>query len=119
METTVLIVDDHEGFRGTARRLLECAGYTVVGEAATGADAVEAALRLDPDLILLDVQLPDIDGFAVAERIRAAGGRQAVVFFSSRDASDYGTRVEDSAAAGYVGKGDLSPERLAELLGRG
>lgn len=115
--TTVLIVDDHEGFRRNARRLLESEGYDVVGEAGSGGEAVEAARRLDPDLILLDVQLPDIDGFAVAARVRADGGSRAIVFVSSRDASDYGDRVEESDAAGFIGKSDLSPERLAALLG--
>ncbi len=73
MPTSVLIVDDHPSFRLSARRMLEAYGYTVVGEAEDGERALAAAEELKPDLVLLDVQLPDIDGFEVAERLAAAG----------------------------------------------
>ena len=74
MPTSVLIVDDHPSFRLSARRMLEADGYAVVGEAEDGAAAIAAVRELDPDLVLLDVQLPDLDGFEVAARLRAAGG---------------------------------------------
>ena len=78
MDMTVLIVDDHPSFRASARTLLEAEGYDVVGEAENGESAVAAALRLRPDLVLLDVQLPDIDGFEVADQIGRASCRERV-----------------------------------------
>ncbi len=74
MAISVLIVDDHPSFRASARMLLECEGYTVVGEAADGAAALSEAARLSPDVVLLDVGLPDIDGFEVTRRLVANGG---------------------------------------------
>ena len=71
MRPTVLIVDDHEAFRQSASALLEAEGFHVIGKAADGPDAVEQAERLRPDVVLLDIQLPGIDGFAVAERLAA------------------------------------------------
>jgi DNA-binding NarL/FixJ family response regulator len=116
MATTVLIVDDHAGFRASARRLLEACGYEVVGEAADGESAVQAAARLRPELMLLDVNLPDFDGFRVAERVTAEPGAPAVILVSSRDASDYGRRVESCGACGFCAKADLDPDRLAALV---
>jgi two-component system response regulator EvgA len=117
MPTSVLIVDDHPSFRLSARRMLEADGYTVVGEAEDGATALEAARELDPDLVLLDVQLPDLDGFEVAERLRAAGGRSEIVLTSTRERSDFGEEVADSPARGFVTKGELSAEAIASLIG--
>ena len=116
MTSTVLIVDDHAGFRRLARRMLEADGYRVVGEAADGDSAVAAAQELRPDLVLLDVQLPDTDGFGVAERLAGSGGGPAVVLTSTRDAADYARRVERSAARGFVPKSELSGEAIASLL---
>ena len=84
MPWTVLIVDDHQGFRAGARALLEADGFDVLGEAADGESAVEQARRLRPQVVLLDVQLPGIDGFAVAERLAAEPAAPAVVLVSSR-----------------------------------
>jgi DNA-binding NarL/FixJ family response regulator len=113
--TTVLIVDDHLSFRATARTFLESEGFTVVGEAADGASAIEAAEALRPDVVLLDVHLPDIDGFEVAAKLRAGAG-PAVVMTSSRDAFDYGRLVEESGARGFIPKAELSGEMLSALL---
>ena len=113
---TVLIVDDHPSFRATARLLLEADGFTVVGEAETGTVAVRAAEELTPDVVLLDVNLPDLDGFAVAERMRALGTAPLIVLCSSRDAADYGDRVERSGARGFLPKAELSGDAVRELV---
>ena len=98
-EITCLIVDDHPSFRAMARALLEAEGFEVVGEAETGIAGLRAAGELRPDLVLLDVQLPDFDGFEVAARLTSANGDSpAVVLTSSRDASDFGPLVAESAA---------------------
>jgi DNA-binding NarL/FixJ family response regulator len=116
MAASVLIVDDHAGFRATARRLLGSEGYAVVGEAADGAAALAAAADLRPDVVLLDVQLPDLDGFEVASRLARAGTRAAVVLVSSRDGDDYGSLASESGARGFIAKSDLSGAALEELL---
>lgn len=113
---TVLIVDDHPSFRASARTLLESEGYQVVGEAENGADAVKAARELRPDLVLLDVQLPDIDGFQVAEQLRRLVDPPAVVLTSSRDRADYGPCINVCGACGFVPKADLSGAAIAALL---
>lgn len=116
---SVLIVDDHVSFRATARALLEADGFEVVGEASDGETAVAASNRLKPDLVLLDVQLPGIDGFAVTELLHADGHRPIVVLTSSRDRSEYGELVTRSGAVGFVPKHELSGGRLASFLAPG
>jgi DNA-binding NarL/FixJ family response regulator len=115
MATRVLIVDDHPSFRTGARRLLEAEGFEVVGEAEDGASAIAAAQALDAELVLLDVNLPDLDGFEVTQRIVAAGG-PPVVLTSSRDRADFGDCVSASGARGFVQKADLSGAALTALL---
>ena len=114
---TVLVVDDHPSFRAAARLLLEAHGYTVVGEAATGAAALRGVEELRPDVVLLDVNLPDLDGFAVAERVTRNGGGPAVVLCSSRDEDDYGELIARSGARGFVAKAELSGAAVRELAG--
>jgi DNA-binding NarL/FixJ family response regulator len=116
MHQTVLIVDDHPSFRGMARALLESEGFVVVGEAEDGASAVDQARALHPDIVLLDIQLPDIDGFAVAARLTANGSSPAIVLTSSRDRSDFGSLVEESGARGFVAKAEISAEAIAALV---
>ena len=116
MPKRVLIVDDHEPFRATARELLEEAGYVVAGEAGDAAQALEAVAAGAPDAVLLDVQLPDEDGFAVARALTADGG-PAVVLISSRDAEDYGRRLETCGARGFIPKSRLSAVAFAALVG--
>jgi DNA-binding NarL/FixJ family response regulator len=115
--TTLLIVDDHPSFRASARELLEAEGFDVVGEAEDGASALEAIGRLEPDVVLLDVQLPDMNGFEVASKVTANGSGAAIVLVSSRDGSDFGPLVLESGARGFIPKGELSGERLADLIG--
>ena len=115
MATRVLIVDDHPSFRTGVRRMLEAEGFEVVGEAADGESALAATASLRPELVLLDVSLPDLDGFEVTQRIVAAGG-PPVVLTSSRDRADYGDCVDYCGARGFVQKADLSGSALTALL---
>jgi DNA-binding NarL/FixJ family response regulator len=112
----VLVVDDHAGFRAAASRILQADGWQIAGEAADGASALAAAARLRPDVVLLDIGLPDIDGFAVTARLSESGG-PSVVLVSSRDRAAYGDRIELSSAIGFLTKGDLDGVRLRRLLG--
>src|SRR5687768_9331254 len=112
----VLIVDDHEGFRASARRMLEADGFEVVAEAGSGAEALQAADAWSPELVLLDVHLPDIQGFEVAERLLVNGATPAVVLTSSHDASDLAPLIERSGARGFVPKSELSGEVLRRIL---
>jgi two-component system chemotaxis response regulator CheY len=115
MGVTVLIVDDDEGFRAVARRLLESGGLRVIGEAGDIASALAAVQTLHPRVVLLDVQLPDGDGIAAAEAIRQAEGSD-VVLVSNRAESTYGSRVTESAARGFILKPDLTPGGVLALL---
>lgn len=116
MPRTVLIVDDHQPFRERARALLEAEGFEVVGEAADGESALEAAHRLRPAVMLLDVQLPGLDGFAVAERLAAGADAPMVVLVSGRGAESYRRRLQSTPARGFIAKAELSGACLASLL---
>jgi CheY-like chemotaxis protein len=119
LSAAILIVDDHDGFRTFARGMLEAAGFTVA-EAATGAEATEAARTFRPGLVLLDIALPDFDGFEVARRLAAAASAGApapvVVLTSTREARDYGGRIAASPAAGFLPKDQLSGAALRRFL---
>jgi DNA-binding NarL/FixJ family response regulator len=114
---TALIVDDHEIFRSAARELMELEGYTVLGEAGTGEAAVALALELRPQLVLLDVSLPDMSGFEVAERLCAASSPSTVVLVSNRDRGELARRAERTPVLGFIPKEELSAQSLRELLG--
>jgi len=116
---TVLLVDDHTSFRSLAAPILDAEGFEVVGEARDGESALEAAVRLRPDLVLLDVQLPDIDGFEVARRLSRKTDHPPVILTSSRSASDYGASIDQSAALGFIPKDELSGAAVSELLASG
>ena len=117
MGLSVLIVDDHAGFRAGARALLEADGFRVLGEAETGEAGIAAARRLAPDVVLLDVQLPGIDGFAVAEQLAGEAEPPAVVLISSREEGAFRRRLAGSPARGFIAKAELSGECLISLLG--
>jgi DNA-binding NarL/FixJ family response regulator len=114
---TVLIVDDHAPFRAVARALLPLEGFAVVGEAADALSALDAVGRLRPDVVMLDIQLPDLDGFEVARRLAQAGDPPVIVLVSSRDRSAYRRRLADSPARGFIPKSDLSGAVVAALVG--
>ena len=114
---TVVIVDDHAGFRTFARALLEAEGFDVVGEASDGQSALALTRRLAPELVLLDVALPDMDGFAVCEALLEDGSGPAVILTSSRDVSSYRRRLKRSRARGFIPKSELTGPALAELSG--
>ena len=116
MPTTVLIVDDHPTFRACARAFLEAEGFEVVGEAESGRSCLQCADELQPDVILLDVALPDLDGFEVAAELTHREDAPAVVLTSSRDADDFGTLIASCGARGFIPKGDISRPALDKLL---
>jgi CheY-like chemotaxis protein len=117
MRPTVLIVDDHREFRESASALLESEGFAVIGEAADGEEAIAAVERLRPQVVLLDIQLPHLDGFGVAERLATGSDPPTVVLISSREATAYGPRLEAAAAQGFIPKRELSGSALAALVG--
>ena len=116
MRTTVLIVDDHDDFRRSAAALLDAEGFEVVGGVADGAAAIEAVERLRPDVVLLDIQLPGVDGFAVADRLAKSPDPPQIVLVSSRDAASYGQRIGSAPARGFLAKRELSGASLAALV---
>jgi DNA-binding NarL/FixJ family response regulator len=113
---TVLLVDDHPSFRSAARALLQAAGYEVVGEAEDGASAIEAAERLRPNVVLLDVRLPDLDGFEVGRRLAAGEQPPIIVLTSSHAVSSFRRRLDANPSFGFIPKSELSGEALASLV---
>jgi two-component system response regulator EvgA len=113
---SILIVDDHPSCRAAFRAVLEHDGFEVVGEADDGASAVVAAEQLQPDVVLLDVQLPDTDGFAVAAELTRNGVGPQIVLTSSRDAADFGPLIAESGARGFIPKAEVSADRVISLL---
>ena len=114
---TVLIVDDHEVFRASARALLQAAGFDVIGEAAEGWTLSRPSSSLRPEIVVLDIQLSDLDGLAVAERLAEAPDPPAVVLVSGREAATYGPRLSQTSARGFISKSELSGKALAALVG--
>lgn len=112
----VLIIDDNNAFRAAARQLLERGGFIVVAEAGSGTDAVEDAKTHRPDLALVDLQLPDFDGFEVAERLSRLDPAPKVILTSSLDGSDFGALVASSSALGFIPKAELSAQAIGALL---
>ncbi|MDQ3790354.1 MAG: response regulator transcription factor, partial [Actinomycetota bacterium] len=113
----ILLVDDHAGFRRAARRLLEAGGLRVVGEAANGREALALVERLRPEVVVLDVLLPDMDGFVVATQLAALPAPPTVVLISSRTRSELGVRLDTAPVAGFVTKEEFDSRRVAALAG--
>lgn len=116
MGRRLLIIDDNIAFRAAARQLLERAGFVVVAEAGTGVGGIEEAEKHGPDLILVDVQLPDIDGFEAADRLSRLEGESVVILTSSLDGADFGALVAGSSALGFIPKAELSAPAIEALL---
>jgi DNA-binding response OmpR family regulator len=116
MRPRIVIVDDDPTFLRTVRRVLEAQGFDVVGEAVNGLDGVAATTRLGPDIVLVDVNLPDIDGFEVVNRLADGGDATPVVLTSIRSADDFGSLIERSRASAFITKADLTGEALAAFL---
>ena len=116
MASRVLVVDDHASYRSIARQVLATDGFTIVGEASGGMEAIRASADLRPDLVLLDVQLPDMDGFEVASSLARQIDPPSVVLVSSRSRADYGSRIEECGARGFIAKSALSGEAVRRLL---
>jgi CheY-like chemotaxis protein len=116
MRPRIVIVDDDASFLATVRLLLESEGFVVVGEAQNGLDALSAVQAFEPDIVLVDVTLPDIDGFQVVERLAESGYASPVVLTSIRSAEDFGDLVQRSSAHGFITKAELSREALAQIV---
>lgn len=116
MTGSILIVDDHAGFRRHARRLLECEGYRVVGEADDCRSGLDATREIGPEVVLVDVHLPDADGFELTSRIRALPEPPEVVLISSRDKAELESCARECGARGFVPKAELSRQAIEELL---
>jgi CheY-like chemotaxis protein len=116
MRRRVLIIDDNSAFRAAARQLLERAGFVVVAEAGDGLEGLRAAKEHTPDLAIVDLQLPGLDGFAVAERLREYEPAPHVILTSSLDGADFGALVDSSAALGFIPKAELSTRAIQALL---
>jgi len=112
----VLIIDDNSAFRAAARQLLERRGFVVAAEAGNGVEGLRAATEHTPDLAIVDVQLPDLDGFEVAERLRALDQAPEVILTSSLDGTDFGALVASSSALGFIPKAELSARAIEALL---
>ncbi|MEO7804145.1 MAG: response regulator transcription factor [Actinomycetota bacterium] len=114
MTTRVLIVDDQAPFREAARAVVELTdGFEVAGEAETGEDAVETARTLDPDLVLMDVNLPGINGLEATKLILAESNRIVILVLSTYEAEEYAPRVAETGAAAYIPKADFGPDTLS------
>jgi DNA-binding response OmpR family regulator len=116
MRPRIVIVDDDPAFLATVRVLLEAEGFVVVGEALNGLDGVAAADELKPDLVLVDVNLPDIDGFEVVNRLADGEAAPPVVLTSIRAASDFGNLIQASRARAFIAKSEITGEALTRFL---
>jgi DNA-binding NarL/FixJ family response regulator len=116
MRPRIVIVDDDPSFLATVRVLLEAEGFVVVGEALNGLDGVATVAELHPDIVLVDVSLPDIDGFEVVERLADGEAAPALVLTSSRSGSDFGNLIQESRARAFITKAEITGEALAGFL---
>ena len=114
MTVKVLIVDDNEAFLLAAREVVAATeGFEVVGEAESGEDSLEAARSLHPDLVLMDVQLPGMDGLDASRRIRSELADVVVFLLSTYDRADFESRMGSSRANAFIAKETFGPISLA------
>jgi two-component system response regulator EvgA len=116
--STILIIDDDARFRTQARDILAGDGFVVIGEAVDGASGLEAAQALQPDFVLLDIGLPDIEGFEVARVLAVDGPPPLIVLTSSRDARAYGRRLTNDHFLGFISKERISGTAIRALVDR-
>jgi len=116
---TILIIDDNAGFRLQARELLVADGFDVVGDAHDGASGLHAARTLRPDLVLLDIGLPDVEGFEIARALAMERRPPFVVLTSSREAGAYGPRLLTSHVLGFNPKDELTGLAIRSLVDGG
>jgi DNA-binding NarL/FixJ family response regulator len=116
--STILIVDDDPRFRAQARDVLAADGFVVIGEAVDGASGLEAVQALQPDFVLVDIGLPDVEGFEVARTLAVAGPPPWVVLTSSRDARAYGRRLANGHFLGFIPKERISGPAIRALVDR-
>lgn len=119
MGTSLLIVDDHQAFRDFAGSLLDAAGFEVMDGVADGEAALKQVARLRPDVVLVDVELPGIDGFEVAARLSRRDAPPQIVLTSSRAAADFGDQLQRAPVRGFIPKRELSAAALTALVGAG
>jgi len=112
---TAVVIDDHLAVRDMTRRLIEAAGHSVLGEAATGAEGLAKVEELHPDVVVLDIVLPDLSGFEVARTLKDKGSEATIVLMSSHELDDLGGSVEESGADAFISKSDISLKALREL----
>ncbi len=117
MRERIMIVDDHAAYRNALRQLLAADGFAVVAEADGGAEALRLAAETQPSIVLLDIQLPDLDGFEVARQMAAWDQPPTVILISSRDADEYGGQVETATCRGFLSKGRLTGAAIRGLAG--
>lgn len=115
--TTILIIDDNASFRVQVRALLEADGFVVAGEAVDGSAGLRSVRSLRPDLVLLDIGLPDMDGFEVARCLADEGLPTRIVLTSSREAAAYGRRVAVCPVLGFIAKDEISGPAIRSLVG--
>ena len=118
MAVKVLIVDDQAAFRSAAREVVAATvGFEVVGEAASGEESVAAARRLHPDLVLMDVRLPGVDGLEASRLIRSEHDEITVFLLSTYDEEEFASRIKGSRAAAFIPKFAFSSDSLASTWG--
>lgn len=116
VQPTVLVVDDHEAFRSSASALLSAGGLHVLDAAADGAAGVRLVALLRPDIVVLDVRLPDATGFSVADTLARLPHPPAVVLVSSLDPAEVVPRIDRATVCGFIPKSELTPQRVRDLV---